>query len=491
MYDKTAKLVRWNKKHEEVTGYSSEELLGMSVLDFFAEERKEYLLSRVQAVFTQGEAFAEAPVLTKNGTQVPYFFTGRLAVLNGRQYFLGVGLDISERKRAEEEKNHLQVQLLQAQKMELVGQLAGGVAHDFNNMLGVIVGYADLALRKTDPAGPVYRSIEKILGAADRSANLVRQLLAFARKQTIVPRVLNLNETVENILRMLGRLIGEDIELIWQPGPNLSLVKMDPTQIDQILANLCVNSRDAISGVGKVIIETMNIVLDKDYCSRHAGFLPGNYVMLAVSDDGSGFDQETKARLFEPFFTTKSMGKGTGLGLATVYGIVKQNEGFINVYSEPGQGTVFRIYLPRYIGEGVETKIKGSGAPSTQGRNETILLVEDEPIILEIGTAMLEELGYRVVAVGRSSEAIRLTETYAGEIHLLMTDVVMPEMNGRELAERVVSIKPDIKCLFMSGYTANVITHRGVLDEGVNFIQKPFSMQTLAAKVREVLDQKR
>jgi CheY-like chemotaxis protein len=290
---------------------------------------------------------------------------------------------------------------------------------------------------------------------------------------------------------MLGRLIGEDIELIWQPGPNLSLIKMDPTQIDQILANLCVNSRDAISGVGKVTIETMNIVLDTDYCSRHAGFLPGSYVMLAVSDDGSGFDQETKGRLFEPFFTTKSMGKGTGLGLATVYGIVKQNEGFINVYSEPGQGTVFRVYLPCFIGEDVEAKTKGCGASSTQGRNETILLVEDEPIILEIGTAMLEELGYRVLAVGRSSEAVRLAETYAGEIHLLMTDVVMPEMNGRELAERVVSIKPDIKCLFMSGYTANVITHRGVLDEGVNFIQKPFSMQALAAKVREVLDQQK
>jgi two-component system, cell cycle sensor histidine kinase and response regulator CckA len=488
MYDDKGMLVRWNRKHEEVTGYSSEELLGMYVLDFFAEEHKEYLLSRVQAVFAEREAFGEAPVLTKNGNQVPYFFTGRLAVMNGQQYLIGVGLDMSERKRAEEEKNHLQVQLLQAQKMELVGQLAGGVAHDFNNMLGVIVGYADLALRKTDPAGPVYRNIERILSAADRSANLVRQLLAFARKQTIDPRVLNLNETVESILRMLGRLIGEDIELIWQPGPNLSLIKMDPTQIDQILANLCVNSRDAISGVGKVIIETMNVTLDKDYCSRHAGFKPGDFVMLAVSDDGSGIDKETKARLFEPFFTTKSTGKGTGLGLATVYGIVKQNDGFINVYSEPGQGTIFRVYLPCYTGEVVEVKPGGTSIV-TQGRNETILLVEDEPIILEIGMAMLKELGYQVLAVGRSSEAVRLAETYEGEIHLLMTDVVMPEMNGRELAEHVVAVRHGIKCLFMSGYTSNVITHRGVLDEGVNFIQKPFSMQALAEKVREVLDQ--
>jgi two-component system, cell cycle sensor histidine kinase and response regulator CckA len=490
MYDNSAKLVRWNKKHEEVTGYSSEELLGMSVLDFFAEEHKEYLLSRFQSVFTEGDSFADVPVLTKKGIQIPYLFTGRLAVLNGRQYLLGVGVDISERKRAEEEKNHLQVQLLQAQKMELVGQLAGGVAHDFNNMLGVIVGYADLALHKTDPKGPVYRNIERILSAAERSANLVRQLLAFARKQTIALRVLDLNETVESILKMLGRLIGEDIELIWQPGPNLGLIKMDPTQIDQILANLCVNSRDAISGVGRVIIETMNVTLDTDYCSRHVGFKPGDFVMLAVSDDGSGIDEATKAKLFEPFFTTKSTGKGTGLGLAMVYGIVKQNNGFINVYSELGQGTIFRVYLPHYIGEGVEAKAGGTSVV-TLGRNETILLVEDELTILEIATTMLEELGYKVLAVDRSSDAVRLAETYEGVIHLLMTDVVMPEMNGRELAERIVAIRHGIKCLFMSGYTSNVIAHRGVLDEGVSFIQKPFSMQALAEKVREVLDQER
>jgi two-component system, cell cycle sensor histidine kinase and response regulator CckA len=486
MYDDKGYLVRWNKRHEEETGYGSEELSGMHVLDFFAEEHKAYLLSQVQSVFTEGYAFAEAPLLRKDGSQVPYFFTGRLAHLEGRHYLLGFGVDIAERKRAEEEKNLLQVKLLQAQKMELVGQLAGGVAHDFNNMLGVIVGYADLALHKSDPAGPVFRNLERILSAADRSADLVRQLLAFARKQTIDPRVLDLNEVVEGTLKMLGRLIGEDIELIWQPGPDLAKIRMDPTQIDQILANLCVNSRDAIAGVGKVIIETTNITLDEDYCSRHTGFVPGDFVMLAVSDDGCGIDKEIQAKLFEPFFTTKSTGKGTGLGLATVYGIVKQNSGFINVYSEPGQGTIFRVYLPCCAGEPGEMKAK---APSAvlQGRDETILLVEDEPTILEIGAAMLEELGYRVLAVGKSNEALNLAETYEGEIHLLMTDVVMPEMNGRELAEHIMAVRHGIRCLFMSGYTSNVIAHRGVLDAGVSFIQKPFSMQALAEKVREVL----
>ena len=488
MYDAKGKLVRWNRKHEEATGYSSAELLGMDVLDFFAEEHKPYLLSRFQSVFTEGESFAEAPFLLKDGSQVPYYFTGRLAILDGSRYLLGVGIDITDRKRAEEEKDRLQAQLAQSQKLETIGRLAGGVAHDFNNMLGVILGQTELTMMRLSPSDPLQTRMEQIQQAAERSAALIQQLLAFARKQTISPRVLDLNTTVQGMLKMLTRLIGEDIDLIWQPGSNLSPIKMDPGQIDQILANLCLNSRDAISGGGKVTIETTNATFDDDYCSRHADFSPGDYVMLAVSDDGCGFDKETQTQLFEPFFTTKSVGRGTGLGLATVYGIVKQNEGFINVYSESGQGTTFRIYLRRYAGDDLETRTAGPSIME-QGRAETILLVEDEPSILKVGISMLKELGYQVLAVGRSDEAVQLARTHIGEIHVLMTDVVMPEMNGRELADRIAAIRPDIKCLFMSGYTSNAIVHRGVLDEGVSFIQKPFSMKDLAAKVREVLEQ--
>jgi CheY-like chemotaxis protein len=300
--------------------------------------------------------------------------------------------------------------------------------------------------------------------------------------------VLDLNETLEGMLKMLRRLIGEDIDLFWKPGLDLWKVKMDPSQIDQILANLSVNARDAISGTGKVTIETENVTLDEAYCAGHAGFSPGQYVQLAVSDDGCGMDPETLEHIFEPFFTTKKEGAGTGLGLSTVYGIAKQNGGFINVYSEPGKGTAVKIYLPRFEGKASEA-LAESAAEVPQGHGETVLLIEDEESILKLGQKILERLGYTVLSAGTPGEALRLAETHAGEIHLLITDVVMPEMNGRDLAERIVSIKPGLKCLFMSGYTANAITHSNVLDEGMQFIQKPFSLKNLAAKVREVLDQ--
>jgi nitrogen-specific signal transduction histidine kinase/ActR/RegA family two-component response regulator len=396
--------------------------------------------------------------------------------------------DITERKRAEDERGKLQAQLNQAQKMESVGRLAGGIAHDFNNMLSVIIGHTEIALDQVDSAQPLHEDLDEILRAAHRSAHLTRQLLAFARKQTISPKVLDLNETVEDMLKMMRRLIGEDIDLLWKPGRDFWPVKVDPAQIDQILANLCVNARDAISGVGKVTIETVNVTFDEAYCANHIGFVPGEFVLLAVSDDGCGIDKETQEKLFEPFFTTKGVGQGTGLGLATVYGIVKQNNGFINVYSEPGQGTTFKIYLPRHQGKAEQMQKEGPAAPAVHG-HETILLVEDEPAILSMGKAMLERLGYRVLTAGTPGEAIRLAEEHPGEIHLLMTDVVMPEMNGRDLAKNLLSLYPNLKRLFMSGYTANVIVHHGVLDEGVHFIQKPFSRKDLAAKVREALEQ--
>ncbi|OPZ22352.1 MAG: Blue-light-activated protein [candidate division BRC1 bacterium ADurb.BinA364] len=381
----------------------------------------------------------------------------------------------------------LEQQLRQAQRMEAVGRLAGGVAHDFNNMLSVILGHADMALETIPETDPLREDILEIQKAGDRSAALVRQLLAFARKQTIAPKRLDLNDTIGGMLKMLSRLIGEDIDLLWKPSMDLWPVKMDPTQIDQILANLVVNSRDAIAEVGKISIETANVQFDEEYCARHAGFVPGCYVMLAVSDDGSGMEKEMLTSIFDPFFTTKPHGKGTGLGLATVYGIVKQNEGFINVYSEPGKGTTFRIYFPRLREENFtpEETLPQAGVRSG---TETVLLVEDEKQLLRFATRLLQDLGYTVLASDTPREALRLAREYPGQIDLLISDVVMPEMSGRDMWNELLAVRPGLKCLFMSGYTANAIAHRGVLDEGVHFLQKPFTRQALASKVRETLE---
>lgn len=394
--------------------------------------------------------------------------------------------DITERKQDEAERAKLQAQLAQAQKMESVGRLAGGVAHDFNNMLTVILGQAELALDRAGPDHTLISELQSIRRAAERSAGLTRQLLAFARQQTVAPQVLDLNEVVEGMLKMLRRLIGEDIDLAWLPGGGLWPVRIDPSQIDQILANLCVNARDAIGDTGKVTIETENVTVDEAYCSGHVGFLPGEFVVLAVSDDGCGMDADTLGRLFEPFFTTKELGKGTGLGLATIYGIVKQNQGFVNVYSEPGRGSTFRIYLPRHRTDPSERPVAEPVRPSVRSHG-TILVVEDEPAILVVVKAMLERDGYAVLAASTPDEAIRLATTHVGEIRLLLTDVIMPRMNGRDLASRLRAFHPGIEPLFMSGYTANVIAHHGVLDEGVHFIAKPFSAADLVAKVEEVL----
>ena len=392
-----------------------------------------------------------------------------------------------ERRQAEEEREKLKAQLQQSQKLESVARLAGGIAHDFNNMLTVIQGHADLAMMNMKPDDPYFHRFRAIQDTVQRSADLTRQLLAFARKQPIAPKVLDLNETVERMLTMLRRLIGEDINLAWMPGNGLWPVKVDPSQIDQILANLCVNARDAIAGVGKIIVATGNSTFDEEYCASHAGFVAGDYVRISVNDNGFGMDKQMLAKIFEPFFTTKGIGKGTGLGLATVHGAVKQNNGFINVYSEPGQGTVFTIYLPRHEGEVVRTWTNDTAMAAVRGY-ETILLVEDEPMILETTTTILQQLGYTVLAASIPSEAIRLVKAYDKQIDLLLTDVIMPEMNGRELAERLRINQPWVKRLFMSGYTADLIAHQGVLDEGVNFIQKPFSHTELATKVRKILN---
>jgi PAS domain S-box-containing protein len=395
--------------------------------------------------------------------------------------------DITERKLAEQERENLQAQLIQAQKMESVGRLAGGVAHDFNNKLGVILGYVEVAMEEIQEDHALSADLKEIQSAARHSVDLTKQLLAFARKQTISPRKLELNKTVESMLNMLRRLIGEDIELVWKPASHLCPVKMDPSQIDQILANLCINARDAIAGVGRINIETGRQTFDEAYCSGNPECIPGDYIELSISDNGCGMDKDTLDNLFEPFFTTKEVDKGTGLGLATVYGIVKQNNGFISVYSEPGIGSHFKIYLP-----GISTDFSAAMADKPRiktaaGGTETILLVEDDPAILTITCMMMERYGYTVISAATPGKAIEKAKNHAGAIDLLMTDVVMPEMNGRDLSERIAAIHPGIRLLFMSGYTADIIAHQGVLDDGVAFIQKPFSMTDMAEKLREVL----
>jgi two-component system cell cycle sensor histidine kinase/response regulator CckA len=335
--------------------------------------------------------------------------------------------------------------------------------------------------------GAIHANLEEISKAANRSADLTRQLLAFAHKQTIAPRVVDLNEIVAGMLKMLQRLIGENIDLRWQPGEALWPVKVDPSQIDQILANLCVNARDAISGAGNLTIETGNRTFLPDAIGPSAGVVPGEYVLLLVRDDGHGMGKDVLPKIFEPFFTTKDVGKGTGLGLATVYGIVKQNRGFIDVRSEQARGTTFEIFLPRHMGEIERARSKAPARGTLRGK-ETILLVEDEPVLLELACQMVEMQGYTVLAAHSPNEALRLSEVHPGPIHLLMTDVVMPEMNGRDLARKLVSLHPELRCLFVSGYSSDVIAHHGVIEEGVHFLQKPFTAQILSKKVREALD---
>lgn len=474
-----------NPAFVRTTGYSREEAIGQNPRFLKSGQQDDLFYRTLWDTISSGRIWAgqmvnkrkDGNLYTEESTISPIRdASGR--IIN----YVAVKRDITQHLR-------LTAQFHQAQKMEAVGLLAGGVAHDYNNMLSVILGYTELALGMVAPAEQLHADLEEIYKAAKRSTDITRQLLAFARKQTINPAVLDLNQIVQSMLKMLRRLIGEDIDLSWLPEAGLYPIKMDPTQIDQLLANLCINARDAIANVGTIIIETQNVVLDKTYCANNIELVPGKYALLTISDDGSGMDKETLNHLFEPFFTTKKMGQGTGLGLSTVYGIVKQNNGFINVYSEPGKGTTFKIYLPWHMGQTIENQRELIlEVPVSQG--ETVLVVEDEPSLLKMDERILEKLGYKVLAACTPNEALSFTKEPANEIHLLLTDVVMPEMNGRELAERLQPLCPGMKTLFMSGYTATVIAHRGVLDEGVNFIQKPFSTKDLAVKIRDALRDK-
>ncbi|HEX7671981.1 MAG TPA: ATP-binding protein, partial [Polyangiaceae bacterium] len=377
----------------------------------------------------------------------------------------------------------LEAQLRQSQKMEAIGQLAGGVAHDFNNMLAVILGFGELALAKVEPENPLRADLTEMVHAAQRSADLTKQLLAFARRQPVSPSVVDLNALISSLQKMMGRLVGEGIAVRFAPGPDLWPVLIDPTQVDQIVANLVTNARDAIANVGTISLATANETIEER--GEGVGILPGEYVVLTVTDSGSGMDEATREHIFEPFFTTKQHGKGTGLGLATVYGIVRQNGGFIDIASEPGAGTTFTIYLPRAVGMAEPpAEMKDAGARTGL---ETILVVEDEPQVLKLAKMGLERNGYTVLTAESPAAAITLCRDRPGPIHVLVTDVVMPLMNGRDLNARLREMRPDLRTVFMSGYTANVMADHGLIEEGLFFLQKPFSLDALALKVREAL----
>ena len=481
------RIVDANETFLAQTGFSRAETIGKTTLELglWADPRqREACMDELKK---RGRIGAQSVgIRAKSGEIHDVLWSAEIIQMNGFQYVLASAMDVTEQRRAAAEKEALETQLIQAQKMEAVGRLAGGVAHDFNNMLAVILGNVEMALDSVASDQPLHAELREIHKAAERSADLTRQLLAFARKQTVAPKVLDMNETVEGMLKMLRRLIGEHIELAFQPGEDAGRVKMDPSQIDQILVNLCVNARDAIGDGGTLTIRTADVVVDEAACAGQEGAVPGRYVRLEVRDNGCGMDSETLAHLFEPFYTTKGIGQGTGLGLCTVYGIVKQNNGFIGVESAVGQGTVFSLYMPRFAAEesaGAAPPVQDASVPG----HETILLVEDEPSILSMVRSLLERRGYTVLAVGSPGEALRLVQGLRGKIDLLVTDVVMPEMNGRELARTLRLVQPEMKRLYMSGYAADLLAQRGILEDSLNFIHKPFTVAEFEKRVREAL----
>ena len=480
--DRAGIIVYVNPAFARCTGYTSAEAIGQNPRILKSGQQDAAFYRRMWAVLARGEVWrGHFTNRRKNGS----LFEEEASISPVRDAE-GHIVNYVATKRDITHEAQLENQLRQAQKMEAVGRLAGGVAHDFNNLLTGIIGYAELCRDQIGPGHPIREWLDEITREAARSADITRQLLAFARKQTIAPRVLDLNDAVAGMLKLLRRLIGEDVTLAWHPGASLWPAQLDPSQVDQILANLCVNARDAIAGAGTITLHTGNVEIDAAYCATHAEAAPGAYVMLTVCDDGCGMDQATAAQIFEPFFSTKDPGQGTGLGLATVYGIVRQNGGFINVESEPGQGATFRVYLPRTDAE-VPAAAPAPEPAAPRGDGETILLVEDEKSLRVTCTHFLHALGYRVLPAESPQEAIRIAESRTGALHLLLTDVVMPGMDGRQLARRIQALIPGARVLYMSGYPADVIAQRGVLERDTAFLAKPFTRTDLALKVKEVL----
>jgi len=477
---------------KEVMGYSPEELIGKDSFRYIDPQD----LAKVLVVFEEGVqkpgtatklefrirhrdgSLRNIEAIARNLLHVP---SVKGIVVNAR--------DITKRKRAEEEMIVLQEQFRQSQKMEAIGRLAGGIAHDFNNLLTVIKGYSQLSLLELKEEGPLKGNIEEIKKASEKVGDLTRQLLTFSRSQVLEVKVLDLNAILRNLEKMLRRVIGEDIELVIFLADDLRRIKTDPGQIEQVIMNLAVNARDAMPSGGKLIIETTNVELDELYAHTHIELIPGRYVMLSVSDTGVGMTPEVKERVFEPFFTTKEKEKGTGLGLSTVYGIVKQSGGDIWVYSEPGYGTTFKIYLPRVDEPQNEEEIMEERLEEALPRgNETILVVEDNEEVRKVTGRILRMQGYRVLEASDGSDSFSISKQHDGPIHLMITDMVMSEMNGPELAKRLTSFYPEMKVLYMSGYVKNFISHQGILEKGMNYIQKPFTVDKLTRKVREVLD---
>ena len=469
------------RPRSEVRGRTLEELLPPAMVPDFKARIDEVVATRQTTVVED---------LVDIGDEQAIFSTWLFPLFDQQDRVRSVGSigqDITQQRRHERERVELTEQLRQSQKLDAIGRLAGGVAHDFNNMLSVILGYTDMVMESLGEEHPAYEDLQAVESAAERSTNLTRQLLAFARQQTIAPEVVDLNREIPRMLRMLERLVGENVEILWRPDDDLWPVLIDPSQIDQILANLAVNARDAIDDVGRLVIETANQTFDEQSDAIQHPFRPGDFVVLRVSDTGSGMTAEIREKIFEPFFTTKTASRGTGLGLATVYGIVQQNEGFIQVHSEAGRGTEFAIYLPRATSVDPARSSTPTVAEAPTG-DERVVLVEDEVTLLELTRRQLESLGYEVLGTSSPEEALALFEADEGPIHLLVTDVIMPGMNGRQLHEEVKKLRPDTPALFLSGYSTDVIAHHGVLDPGVNFLSKPVSKTALGEKIRSILD---
>jgi two-component system cell cycle sensor histidine kinase/response regulator CckA len=471
-----------NRRFAEMLGYEPAAMIQRSVFEFMSAAAKRTAESSMKRRKAGETKAVNTTFRHQNGRDIAVNLAGSVILDEAGRYigYLAAVRDITEQNKLEE-------QLRQSQKMDAVGQLAGGMAHDFNNLLTVINGYSELAITQLQPDNPLQNAMEQIKKAGTRAAALTRQLLAFSRKQILMPTVVDLNELISELEKMLQRLIGEDVLLRTKLAPDTGSIKADRGQIEQVVMNLVINARDAMPSGGELTLETHNVDLTEDFSRQHLGVSPGAYVMLAVSDTGVGMSAETKARIFEPFFTTKEAGKGTGLGLSTVYGILQQSGGSIWVYTELGRGTTFKVYLPHFADDSLRSRPTNAPRGGKQG-TETILLTEDDEMVRTLATKVLTGYGYQVLTAANGREAISIVEHHSHPIHLLITDVVMPGMHGRDLADRLTALRPELRVLFMSGYTDRAIVHEQFLDEKT-FIQKPFSPQRLASKIREILDE--